>query len=655
MLPDAILTPSPDRVALLGPATASAAARESSAALAASPGTESPGQRGTTGASMTAAAPSCYMAGSQLPARLPASSQKNTPGCGLIRSSEDEVNTQAQQQQQQQQDATVSTSTKQPTVPSPGLANMPSTQEGSQIQQAAFPCSDGSDNTSAILYPFPTQRSPHDRLEGVLRSEPCAEDVQGLYVFGGGAMALVEHGASASAGQAEGQPCGQSDGQSGQAEGTANGNFEGQADGQGSGQVDEQADGQSTLQAEGQADGATEGQVYPSHRQDKQSEQQAVQHAVPLQSLVPCSPLPSADKEPQPHTEEGVSQSAPCSKAAATASFIAEDPAAASEEITMPAAVSKAGLEAAAAAEAMSVKRMPEVAAVAAQNRLAQLKAQHDKECALALGDKPSDAASHPAAAETPSAARSVAPGSLEPASSAAAAAAPDVSMPAQSAATGAAPDASEPAQAAVREAASEEAIPAPVPCRKAATGSLTVSPGIAAAAAIYGKQSKKRKSKYFSETFDQKKRRINRTRKTKAENRAARAVDAALPWSASTKGRLADSLSISGETGTTVSASLSASISNGPGMLHSPFSLLLQVLLLLYWMTLAPRLSLLPFFPISPCFFFCPLNGLKPSPTLWYPLCPLFGIRPPPPLPFPTPFSQAPPPPPLDPLLLYS
>lgn len=620
LLLEATSAPCPDQIALPAPAVASAAAYESSAAGATTPSTESPGRKGRTGTIATAAASSCNMAGSQLPDHLPDSSRQNPQGFVTIQSDEDEMDAQAQQQQQQQ-DATVSTSTKQSAVP--GLADAPSTQDGGEVQQAALPSAHGSGNTSASLYPFPSQRSPQDRLEGILRSGPCGEDREGLYVFGRRRATLAEHTAAALAGHAEGQGEGQAEGPAdGQTDGQSNGQAGGQLHGQSAGQLHGQCAGQAEWQAEGPSDrqpagqsagqaerqvawqangklegqadgqaegrpteghaqGLAEGQANPSHRQEGQSGQQAVQHAVPPNFLVPCSTSPLADKETQPHPQEGVLQTPLCSKASVPASVIAEAPAAAAQGTTMPAAASKAAA-AAAASGAMSMKRMTEAVAGAAQDRL-QLKMQHEELVAVALGDKPSNAAAQPAA-EAPSAAGPVAAVLPEPASStaeaatldvsmlaqsAAGAATPDVSMPTQSAAGAATPGVSEPAQSADEKAAAEVAIPAPVPCTKAAAESLPVSPKVAApAAGINGKQSKKRKSKYFSETFDQKKRRINRVQKMKAENRAARAADAALPWTASSEGRFADSPSISEENRTPVSASLSASISNGPGIL---------------------------------------------------------------------------------------
>ena len=63
----------------------------------------------------------------------------------------------------------------------------------------------------------------------------------------------------------------------------------------------------------------------------------------------------------------------------------------------------------------------------------------------------------------------------------------------------------------------------------------------------------KRKKSKYFSETFDGKKRRVNRIQKTKAENRAARAAGLAMPLednaessSAPMSGDVANALTVS-------------------------------------------------------------------------------------------------------------
>lgn len=83
---------------------------------------------------------------------------------------------------QQQQQATVDTPTEQAAVPV--LANGPSTQNGNKGHQAVSSSSDGSRDTSVNLYPFPSQRSAQDRLEGIVSTSPCAQDDTGLYVFG---------------------------------------------------------------------------------------------------------------------------------------------------------------------------------------------------------------------------------------------------------------------------------------------------------------------------------------------------------------------------------------------------------------------------------------------------------------------------------------
>ena len=102
-----------------------------------------------------------------------------------------QTDTSHQQQQQQQQEATVSTPAEQSAVPV--LANGPSTKAGSKVQQGASTSSDGSGDTSVNLYPFPTERSAQDRLEGIASSAPYAQDVQGLYVFGRKAGPMPEH------------------------------------------------------------------------------------------------------------------------------------------------------------------------------------------------------------------------------------------------------------------------------------------------------------------------------------------------------------------------------------------------------------------------------------------------------------------------------
>ena len=66
----------------------------------------------------------------------------------------------------------------------------------------------------------------------------------------------------------------------------------------------------------------------------------------------------------------------------------------------------------------------------------------------------------------------------------------------------------------------------------------------------------KRKKSKYFSETFEVKKRRRNKTQRTKAENRAARAAGVALPSRASPESICVHSSSWSGDSVSHVSAS---------------------------------------------------------------------------------------------------
>jgi hypothetical protein len=67
----------------------------------------------------------------------------------------------------------------------------------------------------------------------------------------------------------------------------------------------------------------------------------------------------------------------------------------------------------------------------------------------------------------------------------------------------------------------------------------------------------KRKKSKYFSETFDVKKRRWNKIQRIKAENRAAKAAGAALPSSASAESIWVHSSSWSGDTVSHTSASV--------------------------------------------------------------------------------------------------
>lgn len=126
----------------------------------------------TFGGASQAAAPAYWdMAGSQPPASIPDSTQ--------------------------QEQATVSTHTEQ--AAAPVLANGPSTQDVNKVRQAASSSSDGSGDTSMNLYPFPTERSAQDRLEGIASSAPHAQDVQGLYVFGRSGRMPAEYEAPATA------------------------------------------------------------------------------------------------------------------------------------------------------------------------------------------------------------------------------------------------------------------------------------------------------------------------------------------------------------------------------------------------------------------------------------------------------------------------
>ena len=124
------------------------------------------------GAPSQAAPASWNMASSQTPALLPDTTRQ-------------------QQEQQQQQEATVNTPTEQ--AATPVLANGPSMQNGSKRQQAGSSSSDGSRETSVNLYPFPSQRSAQDRLEGIASTGPCAQDDTGLYVFGRNEGTLAEN------------------------------------------------------------------------------------------------------------------------------------------------------------------------------------------------------------------------------------------------------------------------------------------------------------------------------------------------------------------------------------------------------------------------------------------------------------------------------
>ena len=71
------------------------------------------------------------------------------------------------------------------TVNEPVLANRLPKKAAGKGEQAASASSDGSGDTSENLYPFSTQRSAQDRLQGIVSSSSHPEeDTQGYYVFG---------------------------------------------------------------------------------------------------------------------------------------------------------------------------------------------------------------------------------------------------------------------------------------------------------------------------------------------------------------------------------------------------------------------------------------------------------------------------------------
>lgn len=119
-----------------------------------------------------------------------AASQPASPASWGLAGSQPPANPLGSSHQQQQQEAAVSTPAEQSGVPV--LPNGSSAHTGTTGQQAASTSSDGSGDTSVNLYPFPTERSAQDRLEGIASSAPYAQDVQGLYIFGGSRRALPE-------------------------------------------------------------------------------------------------------------------------------------------------------------------------------------------------------------------------------------------------------------------------------------------------------------------------------------------------------------------------------------------------------------------------------------------------------------------------------
>ena len=96
-------------------------------------------------------------------------------------------NSQQQQQQQESANGAMPEGLLTPVMAN-GIASKDAGQEDLNKAQHAGPSSsEASEDTSVNLYPFPTQRSAQDRLEGIVSSAPPAQDLQGLYVFGGGA------------------------------------------------------------------------------------------------------------------------------------------------------------------------------------------------------------------------------------------------------------------------------------------------------------------------------------------------------------------------------------------------------------------------------------------------------------------------------------
>ena len=92
-----------------------------------------------------------------------------------------------QQQQQPTRTTTHVTFSATPnvTVNEPVLANRLPKKAAGKGEQAASASSDGSGDTSENLYPFSTQRSAQDRLQGIVSSSSHPEeDTQGYYVFG---------------------------------------------------------------------------------------------------------------------------------------------------------------------------------------------------------------------------------------------------------------------------------------------------------------------------------------------------------------------------------------------------------------------------------------------------------------------------------------
>lgn len=116
------------------------------------------------------------------PFTLGAASQAASPATWGMAGGQPPANPLGSSQQQQQPEAAVGTPAEPFAVPV--LPNGSSTHAGTKGQQAASTSSDGSGDTSVNLYPFPTERSAQDRLEGIVSSAPYAQDVQGLYTFG---------------------------------------------------------------------------------------------------------------------------------------------------------------------------------------------------------------------------------------------------------------------------------------------------------------------------------------------------------------------------------------------------------------------------------------------------------------------------------------
>ncbi len=342
---------------------------------------------------------------------------------------------------------------------------------GAQAQQtAASTCSEGSgDAGEGGLYPFPTHRSPQDRLAGIASSSPCAEeDSSHQYVFGRRKRTSADQNMPGPSAQAVPVP-----------------------------------------DLSKPTDKIFPGTLMPSlHSQVVCTGSRAAVNDSQAASLHDPAESPDVHAAPsgcQPasnHMQRSIGDSAAVMEAAIDTSGHSLAPQAATGKASeQPGAAPAGTILASAGASELDATATP-VASTAAAAAAESLCAEEEKPLA-AVSASASQAAT---AADT---------GPPAAALAAATEAAPVISLSSASAAI------------------------VDDPASMTPTLPRITQPSL---------PKKRKKSKYFSETFEVKKRRRNKTQRTKAENRAARAAGVALPSRASAESIWVHSSSWSGD-----------------------------------------------------------------------------------------------------------